>query len=249
MKLTLLSLAVIAACLIAVRSISPDSPRPPAAAPSPTPITHTGVEQEHRTSPVAVKPVTIDAPETELVMGIEVRRDRNCTVQRHYVDLGDGTVTDAYSCVPEKAALDDYEHYSDEELRVLSYNDAHAASVLGKRLVGVDLEGSRALLLRAVALRPANLDPVMWLAAQAHSLRGDSPAAQDARANTYVLTRTAQAMGSAEDIEWVLKDLERSGFGADDIAGLEEQVKNNLKRIREIQLEVHGVSVVDEVLL
>ncbi len=121
-------------------------------------------------------------PETEIVMGIEVRKDRECAVQRHYVDLGNGTVTDAYSCVPNESVSHDYDRYSDEELRVLSYSDARAASILGKRLVEVDLAESRRLLLRAVALKPANLDPVMWLAAQAYSLRGRDPASQNARA-------------------------------------------------------------------
>ena len=104
-------------------------------------------------------------------------------------------------------------------------------------------------VFRPVALKPANLDPMMWLAAQAYSLRGPSPAAQRARANTYVLTRTAQALGSGANIEWLLADLDRAGFTEGDIAGLEKQVRENLRRIREIQLEVYGESVVDEVLL
>lgn len=246
-KLTLLLIATVVASIVAIRlqgSSSAPIAEAPAKVPAAPTVTSAG-DSRSENDPVE----TIEVPETEIVMGIEVRKDRNCSVQRHYVDLGNGTVTDAYSCVPNGPVVDDYEHYSDEELRVLSYSDARAASVLGKRLVDVDLDESRRLLLRAVALKPANLDPVIWLAAQAYSLRDASPRAQNARANTYVLTRTAQAMGSGASIEWVLEDLERAGFNAADIARLEERVRENLRRIRDIQLEVYGESVVDEVLL
>jgi len=250
-KLTLLLLAFIVACVIAIQLERPDAAPPPqvaAAAPAEAPaeIPAIGAEKD---SPEPDSVAAPEPPATEMVMGIEVTKDRRCSVQRHYIDLGNGTVTDAYSCVPNDTTVGDYDHYSDDELRVLSYNDARAASVLGKRLVDVDLAESRRLLLRAVALKPANLDPVMWLAAQAYSLRGESPAARNARANTYVLTRTAQAMGSAVDVQWILEDLDGAGFGEKEIALLEEGVRENLRRISEIQLEIYGENIVDEVLL
>ena len=254
-KLTILLIASVVAALVVMRSQGPSpTPAPTAETPaenaSAAPVAGSSGNRPETGSVAEPGTVTESGqPETEIVMGIEVRKDRECTVQRHYVDLGNGTVTDAYSCAPSEPIADAYEHYSDEELRVLAYSDARAASVLGKRLVEVDLDESRRLLLRAVALKPTNLDPVMWLAAQAYSLRGTSPAAQSARANTYVLTRTAQAMGSGASIDWVLADLEQAGFNERDLAELEEQVRDNLRRIREIQLEVYGESVVDEVLL
>jgi len=248
-KLTLLLLTLVVACVIATQLERPDTaPLPPAATPADAPAKLPAIVAEED-SPEPDSVAAPEPPATEMVMGIEVRKDRHCSVQRHYIDLGNGTVTDAYSCVPNETAVGEYDHYSDDELRVLSYNDARAASVLGKRLVEVDLAESRRLLLRAVALKPANLDPVMWLAAQAYSLRGESPAAQSARANTYVLTRTAQAMGSAVDVQWILEDLDGAGFGEKEIAVLEERVRENLRRIREIQLEIYGESLVDEVLL
>lgn len=245
-RLTLLLLAVIGACFVAAQSISPEPATSSRIALPDRPVT---AEEHPVPQPVAAEETVVEAPGTEVVMGITVRKDRNCTVRRHYVDLGNGTVTDAYSCVPNEAPPDDYDQYGNEELRVLAYNDARAASVLGKRLVDVDLEQSRELLLRAVALQPANLDPVLWLAAHAYSVRGDSTAARDARANTYVLARTAQAMGSAASVDWIIADLERAGFVSGDIAKLDDQVKSTLRRIRNIQLEVFGESVVDEVLL
>ncbi|MGI9261922.1 MAG: hypothetical protein ACR2QR_07790 [Woeseiaceae bacterium] len=248
-KLTLLLLAIAIAGVIAIPLTTPDAVQQPTAV---APVAEAAASRVAQAESAQLKALENTGPgqlETEIVMGVEVRKDRGCSVQRHYVDLGNGTVTDAYSCVPDEPVVDDYDHYSNQELRVLSYSDAKAAAILGKRLVEVDLAESRRLLLRAVALKPANLDPVMWLAAQAYSLRGRSPAAQNARANTYVLARTAQALGSDANIAWVLEDLDQAGFDNDEIARLEDQVTENLRRIHEIQLEVHGESVVDEVLL
>jgi len=252
-KLTLLILAIAIAGVVAISAKTPDAvQRPQAAAPAAVFAPESSASSVAALEQARTEAGGVTVPpqlETEIVMGIEVRKDRGCSVQRHYVDLGNGTVTDAYSCVPDRPVVGDYDHYSNEELRVLSYSDAEAAAVLGKRLVEEDLSESRRLLLRAVALKPANLDPVMWLAAQAYSLRGNSPAAQKARANTYVLARTAQALGSVANISWVLEDLDQAGFDNEAIARLEDRVRRNLRRIREIQLEVHGESVVDEVLL
>lgn len=242
-KMTLLLLGVSVACGIAVNTLLPEAGNAPPVAPEPV-ASDRGVAL----APVS-EPAVTDDEGTEIVLGLEVRKDRNCTVERHYVDLGNGTVTEAYRCVPVSPATDDYDHYSEEELRVLSYDDSRAASVLGKRLVNVDPRQAEALLLRAVALQPGNLGPVMWLAAQAHSLRGESQAAQTARAYTYVLTRTAQALGSDQDITWVLRDLQRAGFSLEDVARLEKEVRANLGRIRDIQLEVSGETTIDEVQL
>ena len=151
--------------------------------------------------------------------------------------------------MPISPIVDDYEHYSDEQLRVLAYSDARAASVLGKRLVNSQPAEAESLLLRAVALQPADQNPVMWLAAQAHSLRGASAAAHRARANTYVLTRTAQALGSDASIGWILADLRQAGFSLDDVHRLDQRVRANLRRVRDIQLEVFGESTIDEVQL
>ncbi len=243
-KLTLLLLGVIAACAVAVRLLLPEAGNAPTPA-VPEPV---ATESGGELAPVP-EPAASDDPETEIVLGLEVRKDRNCTVERHYVDLGNGTVTEAYRCVPVSPLTDEYDHYSNEQLRVLSYSDAKAASVLGKRLVELSPRRAEALLLRAVALQPDNLDPVMWLVAQAHSLRGESQAAQTARAYTYVLTRTAQALGSDADVGWILADLQLAGFSPEDVARLEGEVRKNLRRIRDIQLEVFGETTIDEVQL
>lgn len=187
--------------------------------------------------------------ETEVVMGIPVLKNRNCTVTRHYVDLGNGMVTEAYSCVPDESAPDTYEQLSDDELAVLAYSDPRAASTLGKRIVDADLAQSRELLIRAVALEPTNVEPVMWLASQAYSLRGNSKLAKDAASNAYVVTQTARALGSNTDVGWIVEDLREAGLRNEGFTALDEAVKEDLRTIREIQLEVFGESVIGEELL
>ncbi len=190
-----------------------------------------------------------ESPATEIVMGVPVRKDRNCSVTRHYVDLGNGTVTEAYSCVPHATAPGAYEQYSNEELAVLAYGDARAAGTLGKRLVEADPPRARRMLLRAVALEPGNVEPVMWLASQAYSLRGDSSAARMAMANAYVITGTARALGSRADIDWIVEDLRGAGLDDEGFAALDRFVKEDLRRIRAVQLDVFGHSSIEEDLL
>ena len=192
------------------------------------------------------QPAMTESPETEMVMGIPVLKDRNCTVTRHYVDLGNGMVTEAYSCEPHDKAPDPYEHYSNDELAVLAYSDARAASTLGKRLVEADPKHSREMLIRAAALEPGNVEPIMWLASQAYSLRGNSDAARVAMANAYVITNTARALGSSADIDWIVEDLRSAGFSDEGFAALDRFVKDDLRTIRAIQLDVFGQSSIEE---
>lgn len=190
---------------------------------------------------IPTKPVDVfRVPRTETVMGIKMRRDRSCTLTRHYLELGDGTVSEAISCEGRGSPPSDYDHYDDRTLKQLAYGDAEAASVLGKRLVEADPARSRALVLRALALRPHDIEPAMWLASQAYSLRGNSVAARRATANSYILTRIAQELGGEVAVTWIIEDAKESGFDDADFASLESRVAEDLQRIGDIQLEVFG---------
>lgn len=191
-------------------------------------------------------PDTPDTPETEIVMGIEVLKDRSCTVSRHFLDLGNGIVTDAFSCIQDERAPDDYELYSLEELKVMAYSDAKAAGVLGKRLAGTNLREAREWILRAVALEPGNIEPAMWLASQAYSLRGNSRAAVRATANAYIITQTLNGLGSNKSVDWIIEDLRKLGFRDEHIAALDESVSKDLMAVRDVQVEVYGQSLIAE---
>lgn len=225
--------------------------QPDTAPASDPPVEHrTALENEpgsHATPDLANQ--SSSSPDAEIVMGIPVRKDRNCDVTRHYVDLGNGLVTEAYSCNPREASADNYELLGNDELAVLAYNDARAASVLGKRLVESNPEKSRAWLLRAAALEPDNVEPLMWLASQAYSLRGESNAALVATANAYVITKTSRALGSDADLDWIVNDLRDAGLDDADIGYLDEAARRDLQAIRTIQLAVFGHTTIGEEML
>lgn len=253
MKHGRLAIALALAGVVSVATFLRDTGEPQLAPTTPAPPQTEAprlVVQPSQANPTETPPEeTTGSPETEIVMGIPVLRDRNCTVTRHYVDLGNGLVTEAYSCEPHDKAPDEYEHYSDDELAVLAYSDAKAASTLGKRLVGADPGRSREMLIRAAALEPGNVEPIMWLASQVYSLRGDSHAARIAAANAYVITNTARALGSGADIDWIIEDLRNAGLNDEGFAALDRLVEEDLRTIRAIQLDVFGQSSIEEDLL
>ena len=185
-------------------------------------------------------------PTTETVMGIQVRGDRNCTVTRHYLDLGDGTVSEAFSCDRPGRPSIAYDAYDSRTLQHLAYGDAGAASTLGKRLVETDPARARALILRALALQPQDIEPAMWLASQAYSLRGSTAAALRATANSYILTRIVQELGGEVAVTWIVEDLRESGFDDADLARLDARVARDLRHIGDIQLEVLGERTIRE---
>ena len=186
--------------------------------------------------------------ETEVVMGLRVRKDRNCTVRKHMVDIGNGLVTDAYSCDPPEVEKP-FAGHSDADLWVLSYSDAAAAEELGKRLLYQRNEGAaNELMLRAVALQPDNVKPLLYLMSQTGSLRGDTPGARAAVGKAYVISRTAGQFDSTVNTDWLLEDLAEYRFESDDIERLDKIVDENLKRMRNIQIDVFGESPIEEAL-
>jgi hypothetical protein len=199
---------------------------------------------ETNTQASSAQPVPV--PDTETVMGIQVRGDRNCTVTRHYLDLGDGTVSEAFSCDRPERPTSAYDAYASRTLEYLAYGDAEAASTLGKRLAETDPARARALILRALALQPQDIEPAMWLASQAYSLRGSTAAARRATANSYILTRIVQELGGDVAVTWIVEDLRESGFEDADLARLDARVARDLRRIGDIQLEVLGERTIRE---
>lgn len=193
-------------------------------------------------SAVRPPPLAAEDRDTEMVMGIRVRKDRNCTVKRHYIDHGNGMVSEAFSCVPNMVDDDPYERYTTAELSVLAYGDAEAAAELGKRLVATNEAASRSYMLRAVALDTDDLQPLYWLASQTASLRGDSPEARRAVADSFILLHTARAFDESVPTRWIDVELEEYGFTDEERDRLNDTVVGNLEYIHSVQLEVFGGS-------
>lgn len=184
----------------------------------------------------------------EIVYGMKVLKNRKCTIERHYLEVGNGTVVESFSCVPnEEREPGVYDSYDDATLAQMAYADALAAEVLGKRLSEDDPSQSRALLLRSVALRPENTDPLHWLAGINYGLvsRNDVPAVGEMSQN-YLLMRVAEEFGSSGAAEDSRRRLVAAGLDAEEFLALEQKVLNELAKLREIQIAVNGQSELPE---
>ena len=201
---------------------------------------------------VESEPTTTTRSETdsdfEVVHGLQVRKDRNCTVERRYIDVGNGTVIEAFSCTPNQPSEPGaFEEYDNETLAGMSYSDSLAAEVLGKRLADVDPERARMLLMRSVALRPQNTNPILWLASAYYGLvASNGEPAIDEMSQNYLLTRVAEELGTNGAAASIRSHLIRAGFEDKDFLRFEKEITVDLVQIRDVQLEVHGRSELTE---
>ena len=186
--------------------------------------------------------VTANDDETEVVMGLRVLRDRNCTVQRHYIISEDGSQVEAYSCIRDVNSDEDpYQNYSNETLEELAYSDWLAAETLGKRLAEQKPTRAFQLMVRASALSGKG-EPLLWLSAANYSgVSRNGVPDLEAIKNAYVLQSVARELGS----EHALPDhpaylLRQANVDERQLQELEQSIEIILGRIKAIQIEVSG---------
>ena len=179
---------------------------------------------------------------TETVLGLRVRKDRNCTVElRDYV-TPDGDMFAAYTCTPHAPRpRHPYASYSDETLEVMAYSDAEAASLLGKRLIERDAGRSYEMLIRAAALDNDH-GHLAWLADQAFgTIRVDGEPQVENLKRQYELAAVARHLGDISGRTALIRDaLLASGASADDFVVLDRRVADLLQSMRDIQRNVYG---------
>ena len=252
-KLLFPLLAAAAAAVFALMpwASAPPEPSPPAVADStpervPTAASVTPAEAE-----ASSETKSDNDSGVEIVHGMRVRKDRDCTIEPRYFDLGEGTVLTAHVCVPNGLPEPEfYDIYDDATLAKMAYSDAGAAEELGRRVSEQDPERARALILRSVALRPENTLPVLWLADQNYSMlsKNGEPAFKQMQ-EKYLLTRVAEELGSVDAAMLIRHELEEAGASEDMFRHLEHQVLFDLREIRAIQIEVKGESDLPDVSL
>lgn len=180
---------------------------------------------------------------SEMVLGIRVRKDRNCTVElKEYVTPA-GEMFSAYSCTPrDPAPPHAYAHYDDDTLAVMAYADAEAAALLGKRLIGTDTRRSYELLIRASALEGGNVAHLAWLSDQAFgtvSVNGQLQLGNIKR--QYELARLAARLGDASGRSAYLRNqLIEAGVATDQLAMLDTRAAALFQSMEEIQRTVLG---------
>lgn len=181
-------------------------------------------------------------PYSETVLGLRVRKDRNCSVELRDYLIDTGEIISAYRCVPETAHQPHpYAHYDDGSLEVLAWSDAEAAALLGRRLVATDRGKSYQLLLRAVALG-GDARHLSWLADQGFSaIRIDGDLHVDNVKRRYELAALASRLGGDKAAPTFLRNLlVDQGLGAETLDALDQRVAALLESVREIQRSVHG---------
>lgn len=180
---------------------------------------------------------------TEMVLGLRVRKDRNCTVQlREYV-TPEGEMFSAYSCTPNNPPPPNpLAHYDNEALATMAYSDADAAAELGHRLIASDTPRAYEMLVRASALDGGNTLHLTWLAEQAFGAIAINGEPQlDNLSRQYELAAVAVQLGdSPYKFEYLKSELARFGVGADQLRELDARANELLQSMRDIQQTVHG---------
>jgi len=193
-------------------------------------------------APSRESPISDDS-NTEIVLGIPVRKDRNCRVElKNYVTT-DGEMFSAYSCTPhEPAAAHIYTDYDNETLANMAYSDAIAAALLGHRLVGSDTGRSYELLVRASALEGGNVEHLAWLADQAFgAIAIDGKPQLGNLQRQYELAALASHLGDAPGkAEYLRNELLRYGIDETTLNALNKRADELLQSMRDIQRTVLG---------
>ena len=186
--------------------------------------------------------------DTELVLGIRVRKNRNCRVELKDYVTTDGEMFSAHSCTPNKPAPQRiYADYDNETLAGMAYSDADAAATLGHRLISKDTHKSYQLLIRAAAL-DGKVEHLAWLADQAFgavAINGEPQVANLQR--QYELAALAARLGDAPARSRYFKnELARNGIDEDQLSSLDMHVDELLQSMRDIQLTVLGEATIEE---
>jgi hypothetical protein len=187
---------------------------------------------------------------TEIVLGVRVRKDRNCRVElTDYVTTA-GEMFSAYSCTPNHPAPPHvYADYDNATLASMAYADADAAALLGKRLISKDTGRSYQLLIRAAALDGGKVEHIAWLADQAFGAVAIDGERQVANLqHQYELAALAARLGDNSAKARYLKiELMKIGFSEGQLGSLDKRADALLQSMRDIQRTVLGeVTIVDQ---
>jgi hypothetical protein len=148
----------------------------------------------------------------------------------------------AWSCKPrQQQPAHPYSHYDDATLEAMSWSDAEAAALLGKRLLQRDGEKSWELLVRATAL-DNNFRHLAWLADQRFGIVSiDGEPHMDNLARQYQLASVSRELGDVSGrSDYFRRQLTAAGAQAADLAELDSTVDQLLRQIRDIQSTVLG---------
>ena len=190
--------------------------------------------------------------DTEMVMGLRVKKDRDCVVTLHYLPQPDGSLMKAFSCVEISVTPRAMAHYTDAALKELAYSDAVASYELGRRMITREGQQEEATqyLLRSIALDTTQdnkwLSPIYEITSERFSNQFSEEHGLNMRRNAYVFHSLAATLD--ESYNWKkqmgLERLLDAGLDLAQIAELENETLDLLDSLIEIQMTVMGESAI-----
>lgn len=186
--------------------------------------------------------------ETEMVLGIRVKKDRNCTVQVHYLETSPGLTTKAYSCEPDETVRHPYEEYSNAALAELAYSDADAARILGIRK-REDHSEALTLFARAAALDAGSPDPILYYSnLYPHPTAIDGVPVKKTILTKLMLATVADRLGADSTAIRYWEEQTRIAFDDPEqaIASAQSRAQEVLAYMRSVQITVSGYSSIGE---
>jgi hypothetical protein len=185
--------------------------------------------------------------ETEVVLGLHVRKDRDCTVTLKDYVTPEGDMFSAYSCTPSNPSpTHNYSEYDNETLAGMAYSDARAAALLGHRLIDQDTGRSYELLIRATALDGGNIRHLAWLSDQAFGTVAidGKPQLQNLQ-RQYELAALATRLGDdPARTAYLRNELTKNGVGLARLNFIHRRVDGLLEKMRDIQRTVLGEAAI-----
>jgi len=180
---------------------------------------------------------------TEVVLGLRVRKDRNCRIELKDYVTTDGEMFSAHSCTPNGPALPHiYADYDNETLAGMAYADADAAALLGHRLIDKDTRKSYQLLIRAAALDGGKVEHIAWLSDQAFgttAINGEPQVANLQRQYELAVLATRLGDGPGKSI-YLKNELISIGIDDEQLHLLDMRADALLQSMRDVQQTVLG---------
>ena len=195
-----------------------------------------------------------ESEEYEEVLGLRVRKDRNCTLSAISVPDESGNPSWAYRCEPDNPPeVHRYANEDIETLREWAYNDSEAAEILGIKLIeaGEEEEGL-AFIYRAVALESGRSFNAM---SRAHnSFYGGIDYAEppdyvlkphmDQMSQSYVFDRVRSILTGRDLTVYIRRNMTRYGF--EDFARLDAEAAQVVAEMARIEREVVGANTIGD---
>jgi hypothetical protein len=259
LKIPLLSILIIAAALVVWHYQSPTESQQTALTSSasvtkriPAETAATYADLKSTAAPIFLAE---DEEPYEIVHGIKVRKDRNCTVEvEHRFNPETGNSRKIFSCIPNSPPeTDPYTTYDSEVLAGMAYGDAHAAEVLGVRLLRspdpeVEYIGLE-YLLRAVALSNDTRGIALAMNNRYNSLQSNGTMNLDNIKRLVTLSHVSNTVSpgtmSGPAYQKILRDF---GVSDEEIRTLIRNGDEILEHMARVQSEVTGNTHIREAL-